>query len=145
LGATPAETFRTILTAYAESDFNPYAKHPTDDTWGLFQQNPKWWGTREQILDPVYACTSFLVGRPNLPALRRVTLTADPVVDCWRVQKWGVGINPDTDMAAFKAHPSTQNYTRRLGVIPDLIADPYYFDPGGKGYGRTPYGKNYGG
>jgi hypothetical protein len=133
LNATAAETFRAILTAYAESDMDPYAKHPTDDTWGLFQQNPKWWGTREQILDPVYACTSFVSGRPGLPALRKITLSDDPVVDCWRVQKWGRNpdgspINPDADLAAFRAHPSTQNYTRRLGVIQTLIDNPEYFD-----------------
>ena len=129
LGASDEETFRTILTAYAESDFFPEAKAPTDDTWGLFQQNPRWWGTLAQILDPVYATISFVVGRPGLPALRKIILTDNPVVDCWRVQKWGIGINPDVDRAAFLAHPSTVNYTRRLAAISELIADPYHFDP----------------
>lgn len=133
-----------MLAADAESDWDPYAKHPTDDTWGLFQQNPRWWGTKEQILDPAYATTSFVVGRPGTPGLRKITLTDDPVLDCWRVQGWGSRpdgspLNPDSGKAGYAewlAHPSTQNYTRRLPNIPALI---------GAGYGRTPYGKNYGG
>lgn len=133
LDATPAETFRAVLAAFAESDFNPLAKHPTDDTWGLFQQNPKWWGTREQILDPVYATTSFVAGRPGLPALRKITLTDDPVVDCWRVQKWGrtadgAPLDPDTRPAEFRGHPSTVNYTRRLPDIQRIVDNPQYFD-----------------
>ncbi len=104
----------------------------------MYQQNPKWWGTKEQILDPAYATTSFVLGRPGTPGLRKITLSDDPVLDCWRVQQWGQGLNPDggkAGYAAWLADPATQNYVRRLPNIPALIG----------GYGRSPYGKLYGG
>jgi hypothetical protein len=133
-----------VLAADAESDWDPYAKHPTDDTWGLFQQNPRWWGTKDQILDPAYATTSFVLGRSGTPGLRKITITDDAPLDCWRIQGWGrrpdgSHLNPDGGKAGYAewlAHPSTQNYVRRLPNIPKLI---------GAGYGRSPYGKNYGG
>lgn len=108
----------------AESDWNPYAKHPTDDTWGLYQQNPRWWGTVAQILDPDYATESFVVGRAGTPGLRKITLTDDPVLDCWRVQRWGPGLSPDGGSAAYAkwlADPSTQNYVRRLDKVAAMM------------------------
>ena len=45
------------------------------------------------------------------------------------MQQWGVpAISPDRDMAAFLAHPATQNYTSRLPKIPGLIARPFTLD-----------------
>lgn len=62
-----------------------------------------------------------MAGRPGTPGLRTITLTDDAVLDCWRVQGWGKGLNPDAGpegYAAWLAHPSTQNYVRRLSEIP---------------------------
>jgi hypothetical protein len=117
------------LAVTAESDWNPYAKAATDDTWGLYQQNPRWWGTREQILDPAYATASFVVGRPGTQGLRKITLTDQPVLDCWRVQGWGrkpdgSPLTPDAGpegYAEWLAHPSTQNYLGRLPAVEAMM------------------------
>lgn len=38
-GYTPAEAVATLATALQESNLNERAKHPHDDTWGVFQQD----------------------------------------------------------------------------------------------------------
>ncbi|HOY80517.1 MAG TPA: hypothetical protein PLB92_00120 [Rhodoglobus sp.] len=108
--------FCTVLTGYAESNFRAEAKHPTDATYGVFQQNPRWWpnarnGTRAQ-------CGDFL------DRFARIDRTGDPVVDCWQVQNWTVkgAPTPKTDMAGFLKLANTRNYTNRLPAIPGIIS-----------------------
>lgn len=56
------------------------------DSLGLFQQRPsQGWGTRKQILDPVYASNSFFDSLVKIPGYTRLPLT----VAAQRVQKSG--------------------------------------------------------
>ena len=121
--------FCTVLTAYAESDFRSDAVQR--DTIGVFQQNPKWW--------PSAAQGTEAQGRAFVAAFKAEYRrhTGDPVHDCWLVQRWEVPGSAWPDPGPqFTTAPETVNSSRRLPNIPKLI---------GAGYGRSPYGKNYGG
>lgn len=85
-------------------------------TYGMFQQSDRWWGTRAEILDISTATRSF-VG-----AFRKSNPVGDPTLDAHRVQQWFVPKD-----AEFWTAPETLNYTGRLGVVKDIMADPLYF------------------
>lgn len=103
-----------MLTAYAESDFVP-RKHPTDATFGVFQQNPRWWPTAHG--STAQQCGAFL------DAFARIKRTGAPVDDCWQVQRWTTDGQPTpaTDRASWAALPSTANYSRRLAAVAQII------------------------
>ncbi len=114
-GVDAYATFCAVLAGFAESDLDSTAKHKTDDTWGVFQQNPRWWpsakqGTRAQ-------CHAFL---DKFGEIRR---NGSYVVDCWQVQNWTVkgAPTPWTDMAGFLALANTRNYTRRIDQVAQMI------------------------
>lgn len=113
-----------VLAVDAESDWNNDAVQH-NKTFGVLQQDPRWWGTLSQILDIAYAVTSFVVGRPGLPALRKIRLTDKPVEDCHRVQGWKAP-DPSVDRAGFYAAAETQNYVGRLAKIPGLLRPNYF-------------------
>lgn len=71
LGLSGQASRVAIITALGESsliniDYDDDATNPdgsTADGGGLFQQQPsQGWGTWEQVMDPAYATTSFLIG-----------------------------------------------------------------------------------
>lgn len=114
-GVDAYTTFCAVLTAYAESDFSAAAKHPNDETYGVFQQNPRWWptarqGTRAQ-------CGAFL------DAFAKIKRRAAAVEDCWQVQRWTMTGQPTplTDPAAFGKLPNTLNYSRRVAVVNQIM------------------------
>ena len=51
-----------LATAMQESSFRNITRAVDHDSLGLFQQRPAWWGTPEQLTDPVYATTAFYKG-----------------------------------------------------------------------------------
>jgi N-acetylmuramoyl-L-alanine amidase len=51
-----------LATAMQESSFRNIRTALDHDSLGLFQQRPYWWGTPEQLTDPVYATTVFFTG-----------------------------------------------------------------------------------
>jgi LysM repeat protein len=51
-----------LATAMQESSFRNITRAVDHDSLGLFQQRPFWWGTPEQLTDPVYATTAFFRG-----------------------------------------------------------------------------------
>ena len=51
-----------LATAMQESSFRNIQTALDHDSLGLFQQRPYWWGTPEQLVDPVYATTVFFTG-----------------------------------------------------------------------------------
>lgn len=51
-----------LATAMQESSFRNIRTAVDHDSLGLFQQRPYWWGTPEQLTDPVYATTVFFTG-----------------------------------------------------------------------------------
>jgi LysM repeat protein len=51
-----------LATAMQESSFRNITTAVDHDSLGLFQQRPAWWGTPEQLIDPVYATTAFFKG-----------------------------------------------------------------------------------
>jgi len=51
-----------LATAMQESSFRNIRNAVDHDSLGLFQQRPHWWGTPEQLTDPVYATTVFFTG-----------------------------------------------------------------------------------
>jgi len=51
-----------LATAMQESSFRNITTAVDHDSLGLFQQRPAWWGTPEQLVDPVYATTAFFKG-----------------------------------------------------------------------------------
>jgi N-acetylmuramoyl-L-alanine amidase len=51
-----------LATAMQESSFRNIRTSLDHDSLGLFQQRPHWWGTPEQLTDPVYATTAFFKG-----------------------------------------------------------------------------------
>lgn len=123
LGVDDYTRFCTVLTGWAESDFDGSAVQVMQDgvnvTTGVFQQSSRWWpdsalaGTEAQ-------CRAFLDN------FRRVTGTYE--LDCWLVQHWAppeadrtTGLPVDID--AWWASRETVNYTRRLPDIPAIISE----------------------
>lgn len=104
--------FCAVLTGYAESDFVP-RKHPTDSTFGVYQQNPRWWPTA--LGSTAEQCGAFL------DAFARIKRTGDMVTDCWQVQRWTLDGQPTPPSAAFGALPNTVNYSRRVAAVRDVI------------------------
>lgn len=118
LEATEYERFCTVLTAYAESDFDPGAEQTMQDgssvTVGVFQQTSRFWpsaleGTAAQ-------CRAFVADFRGKAAQH----IGDPVRDCYLTQKWRA---PDwrVDPAGFDRAPETLNFARRIPVVPGLI------------------------
>jgi hypothetical protein len=102
----------TVLVAFAESDFRSSAVQR--ETLGVFQQNPRWWPTATGTT--AEQCQAFL------DAFARVGKTGDPVADAWQVQRW-LAPDPRTDPTAFRLSPETQNYMRRVPLVPAIIRD----------------------
>jgi hypothetical protein len=135
LTSAPEHWFRTVLTAFAESDLRNLANttvpesytYPhdgegsSDNSCGLFQQRTPWWGTVAQQMDPAIATQMFVKAY-----LREKRVSADPVADVWYTQRWGAP-DPAVDPKGFYAAPQTQNYTRRLPLIKPMMANPRYF------------------
>ncbi|MFD9630345.1 C40 family peptidase [Streptomyces violascens] len=72
-----------LATALAESDLTNL-DHGDRDSLGLFQQRPsQGWGTREQILDPVYASTKFYKALKSVQGWEQMPVT----VAAQKVQK----------------------------------------------------------
>lgn len=110
-------TLCAVLTGYAESDYRSDAVDPTGSTFGVFQQNPRWWPTAHS--DTEAQCKAFL----NDFFSKAAKHNSDPVHDCWLTQLWWDASNP----IPFEQYPSTINYRRRVdtaklilqtGVIP---------------------------
>lgn len=106
--------FCAVLTGFAESDFVP-RKHPTDSTFGVFQQNPRWWPTA--LGTTAEQCGAFL------DAFGRIKRTGVAVWDCWQVQRWTLPGQPTplTDSTAFALLPNTANYLRRVALVHDIV------------------------
>jgi len=51
-----------LATAMQESSLRNITRAVDHDSLGLFQQRPYWWGTPEQLIDPVYATSVFFTG-----------------------------------------------------------------------------------
>lgn len=51
-----------LATAMQESSFRNITTAVDHDSLGLFQQRPRWWGSPEQLTDPVYATRVFFQG-----------------------------------------------------------------------------------
>lgn len=84
------------------------------------------WGSIQQCMTVEHAVTAFL------RALMSAPLTADPVQDCWRVQRWRAP-DPKVDFVGFRAAPSTENYYRRLDQVHRVLTGgTRYFTDGGK-------------
>ena len=108
-------TFCTVLTAYAESDFNGRAisKNPTSSGYyseGLFQQTLPWWP--HDHFDPVASTKAFI------KAFR--ASSKQPVQDCWDTQHWNAPNWRDNPTAFWEAK-ETQNYNRRLEAVKKII------------------------
>ena len=74
-----------LATAMQESELRNI-DYGDRDSLGLFQQRPsQGWGTRRQILDPVYATNEFYEALEDVPGYSRLPLT----VAAQRVQKSG--------------------------------------------------------
>jgi hypothetical protein len=107
----------TVLTAYAESDFNGLAKsaRPVGASGyyseGLFQQTLPWWP--HDHFDPVASTRAFIA------AFRRKI--GNPVKDAWLVQRWQA---PDPELAPedFLWAKETINYTNRLERVNQIVA-----------------------
>ncbi|MER0443251.1 NlpC/P60 family protein [Streptomyces sp. Edi4] len=64
-----------LATALAESDLHNL-DHGDRDSLGLFQQRPsQGWGTRDQILDPVYASTKFYKALQSVQGWEQMPVT----------------------------------------------------------------------
>jgi cell wall-associated NlpC family hydrolase len=59
VGATQRDIVTALTTAMTESTLHNYTTAVDHASLGLFQQQPPWWGTPEQIIDPVYASKKF--------------------------------------------------------------------------------------
>lgn len=62
LGVSDYGIVIALATAMQESSFRNITTAIDHDSLGLFQQRPAWWGTPEQLTDPVYATTAFFKG-----------------------------------------------------------------------------------
>ncbi|WP_432095706.1 C40 family peptidase [Streptomyces sp. bgisy100] len=113
-----------LATALQESGLRNIA-HGDRDSLGLFQQRPsQGWGTRTQILDPIYASTKFYKGLKSVKGWERMPLT----VAAQRVQKSG---EPD----AYAKHESMAAELQRA-IAPTLGAAAA--SPGLAGTGTGP-------
>ncbi|MFF4449949.1 C40 family peptidase [Streptomyces sp. NPDC001502] len=82
-GIPPRGQIIALATALQESTLINL-DHGDRDSLGLFQQRPsQGWGTREQIMDPVYASTKFYNGLTSLKNWEQMPLT----VAAQKVQK----------------------------------------------------------
>lgn len=99
-GLPPRATTIAIATAFQESKIHNL-DYGDRDSVGLFQQRPsQGWGTREQILDPVYAINRFYDELLTVPDYESMTITDA----AQRVQRSAYG-------AAYAAH---EDYARAL-------------------------------
>ena len=132
LKATQKEKELVTFVGYAESDYDNTAVDQ-NQTFGIFQQDPRWWGTKEEILNIPKATESIL------NALQKVPRQSDPVADVWQVQNWTGDVKPELSSpfgsveakTRWESDPRTANYRRRVGDIPELITNPnFYADRG---------------
>ena len=114
-----------MLTGYAESDFVP-RKSATDSTFGVFQQNPRWWPTAQQ--GTAAQCGAFLdafarIKRFGSGAMPPGQQSVAVVSDCWQVQNWTMDGQPTprTDLAAWGQLPNTANYLSRVATVATII------------------------
>jgi hypothetical protein len=103
----------TVLVAYAESDFRSEAVQH-GKTFGVFQQDPRWWPTATGTTTE--QCMAFLA------EFARIKRTGDLVADAWQVQRW-LAPDPKIDMRGFRAAAESQNYIRRVPLVPAIIRD----------------------
>jgi hypothetical protein len=124
-GVDDYTTRAAVLTAAAESDFDPAAvQHGR--TFGVFQQTdavnsagvPFWptaHGTTAQ------QCSAFLDDFTAQTGRH----TGDLVRDCWVTQRWSVpneGVTWPDPGPGFGQAPETLNYSRRLPDLPRLLS-----------------------
>ena len=109
-------TFCTVLTAYAESDFewDARSENPVSASGhfseGVFQQTLPWW--KNDHFDVAAATNAFL--DQFYDKYHNITL------DCWNVQQWKA---TPLDMNKFWAAPETINYTRRISDVSRIIRE----------------------
>lgn len=112
-----------VLTGYAESDFIP-RKAATDDTYGVFQQNPRYWAS-SALQGTASQCRAFVAdARAN-----EFRVSDDLVLRCWWTQRWSIpgsnypdpGPNYQTERA--RVGSQTHNYARRVPLIDQIIRD----------------------
>ena len=117
LGVDDYVKYCTVLTAYAESDFDGLARsqRPVNASGfyseGLFQQTLPWWPNDH--FDPVASTKAFLKNFSRN--------TGNPVKDCWDVQHcaatdWRDNLND------FLWSKETINYTNRLERVNQIMA-----------------------
>lgn len=120
--------FVTVLVAFSESDFRSDAVQLDPITgeaksFGCFQQKPAFWPTARGTTTE--QCMAFLA---NFAQNRRHH-NGDPVHDAWITQRWGIpgAVWPDTGplFSEQKVTPrtSTENYFRRVPLVPAIIRD----------------------
>lgn len=120
-GLDTATRFVAVLTGYAESDYDAAAKNPVDDTWGVYQQNPRYWPSAR--LGTAAQCRAFLADY----AANRIHHNGDPVHDAWITQRWSIlgsswpSIGPMYVAERQRGGSQTWNYARRLVDIDKMI------------------------
>ena len=97
-----AEVMLTALVAgYDESDMgaNPAMNAGSGGSYGVLQQTPPWWGTLQQVENPLYAITGFLEGVPGASMGAIAINRAQPGLPPWElaqaVQHSGAGQSSD--------------------------------------------------
>jgi hypothetical protein len=111
-----------VLAGYAESDYRP-RKAATDETFGVYQQNPRWWPSALQ--GTASQCRAF-VADAKANEFRK---SDDLVLRCWWTQRWSIPgsnyPNPGPNFEAEKVRrlSQTENYARRVPLIDQIIRD----------------------
>lgn len=114
--------FCAVLTAFAESDFNPFAVQ--NNSIGVYQQTLPFW-TNDR-LDVREACKAFLKDFREQTS-EHFQRPGDPinylnaVPDCWFTQQW-LAPNPHQDIQGFRAQPETVNYLQRVDTVRKMLA-----------------------
>ncbi|KJL49554.1 putative peptidase [Microbacterium hydrocarbonoxydans] len=149
LGLSGQASRVAIIAAMGESsliniDYDDDATNPdgsTADGGGLFQQQPsQGWGTWEQIMDPEYATTSFLIGAKHDRTGGLVS------VDGWE------SMEPTLAIHAVQINADAQHYARYYAQADEIIAAAGIDvsrpgsgggtdQPGGSGCNVTPVGQ----
>jgi hypothetical protein len=105
--------FCAVLTAYAESDFDP--TRTRNGSIGVYQQTLPWW-TNDR-LDVRSACRAFIHDFTG----NAWQHTGQPLPDCWLTQRWQAP-DPGLDLSSFLAAESTANYAGRVKDVSAMIS-----------------------